>query len=511
MKTKSNHFSADLPAKVAIWAGVVGIVLVSNMGLNAYAADVVPDMSPDVRPVGTDLNLFRADPSYDSSIYNSDDQIKIYGGKRGMDEPRPLLELGRPIYQEGPFKPGINIVGTKNLLYPGLSIYGDLRTAVAFNDAGAAENGLIATRLNVDVDLKLTATERIHAQLRPLDQGGTFSKFEFFGDDRQQGDIRLDLNLESLFFEGDAGAIAAGFTDTYNGLDLPFSVGLMPLLYQNGIWMDDAITGGAFALSAMSNKTLDISNMDFSFFAGFDKVSTPAIVDDQNALADHSVHVFGVATFIEANNGYWEAGIGRIDGQDGFNELSYTSATLAFTKRYGGIVSNSLRAIYTFDQDRDNNAQQTADGWMLLAENSLITSLPSTFVPYANFWVGFDRPQPLADATGLLKNTGITFETNGLTGLPKLDDTGHDTFGGAIGVEYLFNLDQQVVAEISSVQIMGDANNVGRAAVDDQYGFGLRYQLPISPSWIFRADAMYGIRTSDDDVAGVSAELRVKF
>jgi hypothetical protein len=98
-----------------------------------------------------------------------------------------------------------------------------------------------------------------------------------------------------------------------------------------------------------------------------------------------------------------------------------------------------------------------------------------------------------------------------LTGLPKLDDTGHDTFGGAIGVEYLFNLDQQVVAEISSVQIMGDANNVGRAAVDDQYGFGLRYQLPISPSWIFRTDAMYGIRTSEDDVAGVSAELRVKF
>ena len=134
MKIKFDYFSVHLPAKTAIWAGVVGIVLVLNMGLNAYAADEAPDMSPDVRPVGTDLNLFRADPSYDSSIYNSDDQIKIYGGKRGMDEPRPILELGRPIYQEGPFKPGINVVGSKNLLYPGLSIYGDLRTAVAFND-----------------------------------------------------------------------------------------------------------------------------------------------------------------------------------------------------------------------------------------------------------------------------------------------------------------------------------------------------------------------------------------
>ena len=96
MKINFSHFSSDLPTKVAIWAGVVGIVLVSNMGLNAYAADVAPDMSPDVRPVGTDLNLFRADPSYDSSIYNSDDQIKIYGGKRGMDEPRPLWNSADP-------------------------------------------------------------------------------------------------------------------------------------------------------------------------------------------------------------------------------------------------------------------------------------------------------------------------------------------------------------------------------------------------------------------------------
>ena len=70
---------------------------------------------------------------------------------------------------------------------------------------------------------------------------------------------------------------------------------------------------------------------------------------------------------------------------------------------------------------------------MLIAENSLITSKPSTLVPYFNVWAGFDRPQPLADDSGLLKNTGINFETDGLTGFPKLDDTGHDTFGGALG------------------------------------------------------------------------------
>jgi hypothetical protein len=169
-----------------------------------------------------------------------------------------------------------------------------------------------------------------------------------------------------------------------------------------------------------------------------------------------------------------------------------------------------LRAIYTFGQDR-NNAQQTADGLMLIADNSIVTSKPSTLVPYANFWIGLDRPQPLARGAGILKNTGITFETNDLTSLPKLDDTGHDTYGSAIGIEYLFSLDQQVVFEVSALQIMGDANELGRAAIDDQYGLGFRWQLPISRSWIVRADAMYGALKGADDIAGVSVEMRYKF
>lgn len=510
MRSIAQRFAGLLAGKATLLAGASAVLLLGTAP-SGYAAETPPEMSPGVKPVPHKDDVFRPDPRYDENRYDSRRQINIYGGKTRMDAPRPALELGRPIYKEGPYQPGINLLGRKNLLFPAFSAFGDLRTAVGWNDNGALETGLVATRLNLDLDLKLTATERIHAQLRPFDQGGVFTKYEFFGDDRQQDDVRTDLNLENLFLEGDLGAIAAGISNRYNGIDLPFSLGFQPLLFQNGVWFEDAFVGGAFAIPALNSKLLDISNMDFSFFGGFDKVTTPAILDDQGALADHSVAVYGAAAFIEANEGFWEAGFGRIDGEDGFDELSYNSATVAFTRRYGRHLSNSLRAIYTFDQDRDNSVQQTADGWIFLVENSLITSKPSTFIPYANFWAGFDRPQPLADDTGILKNTGITFETNALTGFPRLDDTGHDTFGGAIGLEYLFALDQQLIAEVSTVQIMGDANDLGRAARDDQYGFGLRYQIPISPSWIVRADAMYGFRRNDDDIAGVALELRFKF
>ena len=39
----------------------------------------------------------------------------------------------------------------------------------------------------------------------------------------------------------------------------------------------------------------------------------------------------------------------------------------------------------------------------------LITSLPSTLVPYANFWAGFDRPQPLADDSGVTQKHRYKF------------------------------------------------------------------------------------------------------
>ena len=494
--------------------GYAAALAATLTALPATAAEKEPATSPGVQKAPHDSGVFRPDPSYQDKPYDAEQQILIYGGKRKVDEPRPLLELGRPLYLEGPLPGGYNIVGRKNLVNPSLQVYGDWRTAVAYNDNGNIENGQIATRLNLDVDLALTSTERIHGFFRPFDQNGQFSRYEFAGDDRLRGSASFDLNAETLFFEGDIGNIIAGLTDEYQSFDLPVSAGLMPLIFQNGVWVEDAITGGAFALPAMNSKTLGISNMDISFFAGFDKVSTPAIRDDRNAFADHSVNVYGVAAFIEANLGYWEAGLARVDGEDGFDELSYNSATVAFTRRYGGWLSNSVRGIWTFGQDRDNNRQQTADGTILLIENSLITSKPLTLVPYFNVFAGFDRPQSLlrdAGAGGVLKNTGILFETDGLTGFPKLDDTGQNTYGGAIGIQYLFNLDQQIVVEAATVQLIGDDVEVGRPAPGEQYGIGFRYQLPLTKALIFRADAIYGWRDEVDDLAGVRGELRLKF
>ena len=468
----------------------------------------VPEMSPEAQETEYDSGAFGSDPTYKDKPYDAEGQIEIYGGKYRLDEPRPVVEIGRRLYTEGPFEEGVNVLGEKNLGFAHLQAYGDLRTAIAYNDNGAVEKGLIATRLNLDVDLGLTATERIHAFLRPFDENGRFSSYEFAGDDSPSERIRLDGEFETLFFEGDVASIYAGLTGDYPKFDLPFTFGLVPYVFQNGIWVEDAFWGGAFSLPARNSPFLDISNFDVTFFAGFDEVTTPAVQAFGNA-ANHNVSVYGTALFAEAFEGYIEAGYGYTDGRASFDDFSYHNVTAAFTRRYGGWLSNSMRVVGAFGQDLDNGEQESAEGVIFLLENSLITSKPLTLVPYFNAWFGLDRPVPLAREDGILKNTGINFETDGLTGFPKLDDSGQDTFGGALGVEYLFNLDQQIVVELAGLQVMG--GDSGRPAADDQYAVGLRYQIPLTNAWILRADAMYGLLTNADDIAGVRMELRLKF
>ncbi len=220
-------------------------------------------------------DLFRADPAYERQ-YEHQEQIDIYGGKFAVDPPRPPIELGRQQYTSGIYEPSGTLLGEKNPLLPGLAVYGDWRTAVAFNQNNGKEIGQIATRLNLDVDFKITGTERIHAFFTPITEDNRFTRYEFGGRDAdRQGNLEFDAEPQTLFFEGDLGSLYTGFSGNEASFDLPFTVGLFPLFLQNGIWANDAILGGAFSLPAKNSAALGLSNFDITFFAAFDDVDNP--------------------------------------------------------------------------------------------------------------------------------------------------------------------------------------------------------------------------------------------
>lgn len=452
-------------------------------------------------------NAFRPGPTYEKK-YDANEQLDIYGGKFAVEPPRPLLEVGRQQYTSGILDESSTLLGELNPLVPGLAVYGDWRTAVAYNKNNGKDIAQIATRLNLDVDFKITATERIHAFFTPFQDGNAkFTRFEF-GNGNGDGRFTTEFDAEpqTLFFEGDFGSLYSGFSGKEAGFDLPFTVGLFPLFLQNGIWANDAILGGAVTLPAKNSAALGLSNFDITFFAAFDNIDNASFTRADGTVDNDNANLFGVTTFIDAFNGYVEAGYGFLQGTGPEDGVEQHFVTAAYSRRYANTLSNSTRVFANFG----DNGRGNGDGVAIISENSLVTSLPSTLLPYANFFVGFGNPEPLVDGNnaGILKNVGINFETDALTGYPKLDDTGSNTFGGALGIQYLFNLDQQLVFEVATVQPF---ENDGIGAKEAQYGFGVRYQIPITRSWLFRADATYQIQEDSEDNFGFRTELRSKF
>jgi hypothetical protein len=462
--------------------------------------DKHPEMSPEAKLLADrpPASLFGPDPVYDDP-YDAEAQLAIYGSKHLNKKADPPIELGIRLYDRGAYTPRPTWLGEKNPIGFHFMAYGDLRIAGAYYDAGGAssDESVLAARLNLDLDLALTATERFHAFVRPLDKNGSFTRYQISGAGDDEFVDEIDFDLETLFFEGDIGAIRQGLSGKTSMLDLPIALGRVPLFTQNGIWLQDAFDGAAFGITAKNSPKYDISNMDLTFFAGFNQVTTAAVPSGDAKLV-------GLAGFADALEGYAEFGYGYVDAD--VSDQSYHNLTAAFTKRYFGRLSNSVRVIGNIGQ---SGPVKTADGVLLLVENSFHRFDPVRRVPYVNLFAGFNSPQALARAAGtggVLVNTGINFESDGLTNYPTLDATAQDAYGGAVGLGYLFpQLNRQVVVEAAVVQRMGGS------ALGSQYALGVRYQHPISNAWIVRADAMRGWRQGQNDVYGVRVEIRRKF
>ena len=469
--------------------------------------DHPPEMSSEAKyvgPIEDPKGLFKPDPSYEDEKYDAAAQLAIYNGKHMNKTANPPVELGIRLYDRGAYTPRPTYLGEKNPIMHHFLVYGDLRIAGAAYDPGLSsgdDQSVIAARLNLDMDFAITATERVHAFVRPLDKGGSFTRYQISGTNENEFIDELDFDLETLFFEGDINAIREGLTNRSTSFDLPIALGRVPLFTQNGIWLDDAFDGVAVGITARNVPKWDISNTDLTFFAGFDRVTTNATPGSDDTK------MFGIAGFADLRKGYAEYGYGYVIGDD--SDQSYHNVTAAFTRRYRPTdtigLSNSVRVIGNFGQ---SGSIKTADGALLLIENSFHRSDPGFLVPYANFFVGFNSPQPLAraaDTGGVLKNTGINFESDGITAYPTLDARAEDSFGAAVGLEKLWGISRQVVVEGAIVQRMSSSND------SDQYALGVRFQQPINNAWIFRADAMHGWRQGQNNIYGVRVELRRKF
>ena len=442
---------------------------------------------------------------YKAQPLNPQREIETYYGKTAVETQRPWVEWWRPFYTGGMYEPGVPVLSDVNLLTPSFLVYGDYRTAVGVHRDQGQNIRSWAHRLNLDMDLRLTGTERFHLFTGPLDHNGRFTRLDF-SNGSAEFEEELDFQIETAFFEGDLGAITGSLIGDDAPFDLPFTCGLVPLLYQNGIWMEDAIAGFAMGAPWKHNRALNWSNYEATFFAGLNQITSPAFNNDNNAAA-----VVGTAWFIEAYNGYIETDYAYLDDLDGLDR-SYHNAAIAYTRRYFGRISNSVRLIGNIGQSGPA-VNRSADGALLLFENSLISAQPSTFVPYWNCFLGSGRPQSVARANGsggILRNTGINFETDALTNYPTLNATGSNSYGGAFGLQILSaDFRKQWVTEFAALDTYGDP--ALSAAAGPEYALGTRYQTALNNRLIWRIDLMNGWFDNTPDIYGTRTEIRWKF
>jgi hypothetical protein len=450
---------------------------------------------------------FTPDPVY-SDQYNTCAELGVYGDKHLNPTQRPLIEWNFPLYDTGSVPPPSLGCGATNPSLWRFYLYGDYRGAVAYNDNGDNGKAVVAQRLNLEWDLWLTSTERFHMFTGPLQRGNDFQRVEWVdanGEFYDEMDF-FNQGTDTAFFEGDLGYMLGGWTGKYAQFDMPVTVGLIPMLFQNGIWMEDAIVGFAATIPARNSPTLDWSNYDVTFFAGFDQVTSPAFNNEQSGAK-----VFGVTSMIEAKGGYFEVGGAYLDDTDN-SDLSYANVGISYTRRYLNLLSNSMRVIVNSGQEGPTS-NRTANGVLLIAENSFLTRQPYNVIPYVNAWAGFDNPQSVARAGaagGVLRNTGILFESDYLTGYPTLDATAANTCGAALGIDLLSpEFTHQLILETAALHVFGDP--AIRNAAGDQYGIGARYQVPISNATLLRFDVMHGILNDSPDISGARAEFRWKF
>ena len=114
--------------------------------------------------------------------------------------PRPIVEIGDTFLGAGNISSGINLP-TGAVWQPSFQAWGTFRTAVqTFDNTGNDRVSEWANRLDLFGQLKLTPTERVLIGLRPLDDEGRFTGYNFSPSQTKGGQSEFNAHVETLFF-----------------------------------------------------------------------------------------------------------------------------------------------------------------------------------------------------------------------------------------------------------------------------------------------------------------------
>ena len=490
------------------FAATVGLALI--LGVAATAA------TGETAPAGKDKSAAEHDEGHGEkhdkhSSRLSDEHIPLQ--LEGFPErPKLLLELGNPYLGTGNIKPGVKLP-TGAVWQPTLIVFGTLRTGLQSFDSGPTRFSEVATRLDLFANLQLTGTERLVVGLRPFDQDGRFTSYVFdpdpddpafqarFGDDDE---LREELNAEiqTLYFEGDFGEIFPNADkNDFKRLDYGFSVGRQPLLFQEGMLINDSIDGvGITRNTLLPAKT---SNFRATFFAGVDDVNRANFEDEEAEL-------YALLTSTDTRKSTIDADLVYVDADELSGDLAVYGVSAV--QRLGRFAT-SFRLLGSLALDEETAF--ATDGTLVFGEVSWVPHYTYDHA-YFTFFAAVDEFSSAArgPATGgPLGRAGINFAAVGLGNYgAALSSRARDVAGGAFGYQKFFGSDQrrQLLTEVGLRLGLDDR-------VADEAAVTVRYQKAVGRRMVLVLDGFGGRRQGrfggeeDESLFGGRLEVVFKF
>lgn len=324
----------------------------------------------------------------------------------------------------------------------------------------------IGHQLILDLDLRLTGTERFHVQYRPLGKGGTGGSYYEFSD--PDGYVNnATATPDRYWFEFELHSVLGAYVDPFAALDFHTTIGKVPLAFHNTLLMNDEVVG------VIVNKNTiyagQLSNLNIQMFYCF---------ADVDAYANANADLVGIHAQFD-------------------HRLAFHEATYAFVQ-------------HDFDSDRDSHflalSRTQFFGPLSLAGRALFKvgdrggrGSGQLFVLESNYTRTFDR-EPYGVSHGVFYANAFAatsgwnaiagnnfnrlttaFEVNPLVRLSAGIGVA-DTYGVAAGVQlFRHHEDESLIPEIAYESPDG-------ASV---FGLGLRYLRKTGPRSFIEVQGVY--------------------
>lgn len=396
-------------------------------------------------------------------------------------EPQPLLSAPNDYLGPGLvcWHPDLKWFGCDPYMWePRLVLHGSYEIfGVAFEQNDERRDG-IGHQLLLDVDLRLTGTERFHVQFRPVGEENSGGSFWQLNEPDQYFDNSTGVP-QRWWFEGELQSIfGPWFNDERFQADVNFTVGRFPFRLHNGLLMDDEITG--IVLGKNTITSLPFSNLNVQAFYAIDQV------DSQPNSAD----LFGVHLSADYRHTFFEATYTHLSRS---RETGFSTNYLALSgTKFFGPLTVAARTMYRFADD-----SSIGDGHLQVLESSF-TRIPShdiecltgieKTVSYVNAFYASENWTTIAG--GNLDRLRNAFAVNPLVSLAA-GGPPQERYGIAIGTQlFRHHQDESIIPELAYEEV--SANSV--------FGVGLRYRRKVNSRQFIE---LRGIKNWSD-----TAELR---